>query len=388
MKSESPKDKVDNREDLTVVVSGSRHPVLFGALSTIREKAENRVAQVKTGLSLNPFQGCPVGCIYCYRFDVQTDAESEKPLQMHSPEAMIEAALGHPLFALGKTPLLLHTSTTEAFIPQTKAHTFRMLEIMSEQRLTNPIWIPTKARLNEEDVARLEALALPNLIITVTYSAMPSFVEPIGSQGRLHTIELLSRSCLKTSLHYRPIVDGWNSDPSHIKHVLEHGMKLQAITVGGLRISPGIMQEFERAGIQLPPGEWKAFKKTLSPDTVAEIRTQIHAQDSSYPWFLNTSCMISFLSSGRPDYNAHWQRPSRPCERCGCPSDQMQRCHVQTPPELEAVVAVANQLGVAARNPDVTPDGIFVDGNPTAEQLVALRQQMGMMTIKKEPHNG
>ena len=126
-----------------------------------------------------------MGCAYCYRIDSEYSEEYIEhwhPDSRICSEVIIERLMSHPWFTPHVTPLGIHMSTTEAFLPQIWPITLEILNLLEKYKLTNRVSIITKWFLDEEQILKLEQFKYIDIDICVCYSGMPTNIEyhPFG----------------------------------------------------------------------------------------------------------------------------------------------------------------------------------------------------------------
>lgn len=315
------------------VRSGLRYEHLYGAFSANPKNPLCRITQAKSAISLNPMAGCYFNCIYCYRHDVLSDTKAVKPKRVFSDKEIIKALIKHPFFEKNKTIIAPHCASTEPFLPEVLPSTLAMIKlIINNHGLLNPIWIITKSCLSSEIIKQL----LPykkQLIISVTYSSMPKKIEPM-SRDRAKTIKLLKQASIKTILHYRPLVSGWNLSVRQITKTLSSAKDVDAILIGGLRISKGIEENMKKHNIPIPKSVQRLSEKKLDQENLKKILYFCEKLKIKSPVFITSSCALSYLLN-KPDYNANWQK-SKYCHIC--PLAQRKLCQKQAKKPLDKTI--------------------------------------------------
>jgi len=186
--------------------------------------------------SLNPYQGCEHGCIYCYArnshtyygFSAGLDFERKINVKPDAPNLLRK----HFNKKNYRPESIVLSGNTDCYQPLERKYkiTRSLLEVMLEYR--NPVGIITKNSLILRDVDLLRDLAQLNLIhvmvsITSLREDLRLLMEPrtATAKNRLHTIEVLAKNNIPVGVMTAPIIPGLNSDeiPSIIKAVAERG---------------------------------------------------------------------------------------------------------------------------------------------------------------------
>jgi DNA repair photolyase len=183
---------------------------------------ENDSPDIPFTYSLNPYQGCEHGCIYCYArnshqywgYSSGLDFES-KILIKKDAAKLLEKQLEHPKWLA--SPIML-SGNTDCYQPAEKEYkiTRQILEICWNKR--HPVSIVTKSKLILRDLDLLEKLAsekLVHVVISVTSltNKISNILEPRASSGqkRLQTIKSLSNAGIPVAVLLAPIIPSINS---------------------------------------------------------------------------------------------------------------------------------------------------------------------------------
>jgi DNA repair photolyase len=184
----------------------------------------NKVDSPDVGMlySLNPYQGCEHGCIYCYArnaheywgFSAGLDFESKIVVKEDAPELLRK-------FFQNKNwkpyPIAL-SGNTDCYQPLERKHqiTRKLLQVFLEHR--NPVGMITKNALILRDLDILRPLAQRNLVhvaITVTSltESLRQKMEPrtAAYKKRLGVIRQLTDAGIPTTVMVAPIIPGLNS---------------------------------------------------------------------------------------------------------------------------------------------------------------------------------
>lgn len=194
---------------------------------TILNKVQSE--DIPVSYSLNPYQGCEHGCVYCYArntheywgFSAGIDFESKIIYKKRAPELLRE------MFSQKKwrpTPISI-SGNTDCYQPIERSLqiTRKLLQVCLDYK--NPVGIITKNALVLRDLDILQELAKNNLV--VVYSSITSMdenlrrkLEPRTSTyaSRIQTIEKLSNAGIRTGVMNAPIIPGLND--THMFDVL------------------------------------------------------------------------------------------------------------------------------------------------------------------------
>lgn len=249
----------------------------------------NKVTSPDVGMtySMNPYQGCEHGCIYCYArnsheywgYGAGLDFERKILVKKDAPELLEKKLRSRNWEA--KTIVL--SGNTDCYQPAEQQYkiTRECLKIFLKYK--HPVGIITKNALVLRDLDVLRELALlklvsANISITSLSEETRRVLEPRTAtiKRRLKTVEELSLNGIPVNVMIAPIIPGINSHEvlSLAKAARDHGALSIAFTV--VRLNGAIGQIFT---------DW--IRKTM-PDRADKVLHQIeachggHLNDSNY----------------------------------------------------------------------------------------------------------
>ncbi|PCJ87556.1 MAG: radical SAM protein [Flavobacteriales bacterium] len=222
------------------------------------KKIINKVDSPDIGLlySMNPYQGCEHGCIYCYArnshqywgFSAGLDFERKIIIKENAPE-LLEKQLSHPKWK--PQPIML-SGNTDCYQPIERKLkiTRKMLEVLLKFR--HPVGVITKNSLILRDLDILSEMAKLNLVnvsisITSLDESLRQKLEPrtASAKKRLKNVEELSKAGIPVNIMVAPVIPGLNSFeiPEIIKQSAAHGALSAAYTI--VRLNGSIAAIFE-----------------------------------------------------------------------------------------------------------------------------------------------
>lgn len=211
---------------------------------------------IKLSYSMNPYQGCEHGCVYCYArttheyWGLGAGLDFERKIFYKKNAAEL---LRKTFDAKSWVPDAIMTSgNTDCYQPLERKLklTRSLLEVCLEYK--NPVGIITKNSLIERDVDLLAELAQDNLAMVVISLTsldedMRSKLEPRTStaKNKLRTIELLRSRNIPVQVLMGPVIPGLNSHeiPSVIKASADAGAQWASYTM--VRLNGAIADVFE-----------------------------------------------------------------------------------------------------------------------------------------------
>lgn len=206
-------------------------------------KVVNKVTSPDVGMdySLNPYQGCEHGCIYCYArktheywgFNLGLDFETKLVVKKNAPELLEK----HLLQSSWKPKPIILSGNTDCYQPiERKLEITRnLLKVFARYR--HPVGIITKNSLVLRDLDILEELASQNLVqviisITTLDDTLRRILEPrtASVKSKLKVVATLTNSGIPVSVMNAPIIPSINHH--EIPKVIEEVAELGALSVG------------------------------------------------------------------------------------------------------------------------------------------------------------
>ena len=238
----------------------------------------NKVTSPDVGMSysLNPYQGCEHGCIYCYArntheywgYGAGLDFEQKILIKKDAPRLLEERIKSKKW----KSETIVLSGNTDCYQPAEKKYkiTRECLEVFLKYK--HPVGIITKNALILRDLDLLKKLSKDQLIgvnisVTTLSEETRRILEPRTTtiKRRLETIRILSENNIPVNAMLAPIIPGINSHEimNLAKAVSDHGALSFAFTI--VRLNGAIGHIFT---------DW--IRKTL-PDNADKVLSQIKA---------------------------------------------------------------------------------------------------------------
>lgn len=229
---------------------------------------------VGMGYSMNPYQGCEHGCVYCYArntheywgYSAGLDFERRILVKKSAPE-LLETKIKHKKW---KAQTIVLSGNTDCYQPAEQKFqlTRKCLQVFLKYR--HPVGLITKNSLLLRDLDILKELNKHGLIgvnisITTLSETTRRQLEPrtASIEKRLRAIEILSENNIPVNAMLAPIIPGINSHEllSLAKAVADRGALSFGLTV--VRLNGAIGQIFS---------DW--LQKTM-PDRAEKVLHQI-----------------------------------------------------------------------------------------------------------------
>lgn len=206
--------------------------------------------------SMNPYQGCEHGCIYCYARNTHAywglspgiDFESKIIVKPSAPQ-LLEAEFRKKSW---KSAIIMFSGNTDCYQPAERKWeiTRKMLKVVLKFR--NPVAMISKNQLILRDMDLLKELASLNLVhvmisITSLDESLRLKLEPrtATASNRLKVVEMLNKNGIPAGVMVAPVIPGLNSH--EIPAIIEAAANAGACGVGMtmVRLNDAVAQIFE-----------------------------------------------------------------------------------------------------------------------------------------------
>jgi len=239
-------------------IEGLDEPMLENAWTQLFEETPKKIVSESNSpdlshmYSINPYQGCEHGCIYCYArntheyfgFSAGLDFERKIIVKRNAPQ-LLEDYFNRKNY---KPVSILLSGNTDCYQPiERKLKITRgLLEVFLKYR--NPVSIITKNNVILRDMDIISELTKLNLVhvnlsITSLNEQLRQKLEPrtVTASGRLGVIEKLSNIGTPVRVMAAPIIPGLNSNeiPDIIKAAADRGALSAGFTIVRLNGSIG-----------------------------------------------------------------------------------------------------------------------------------------------------
>lgn len=206
--------------------------------------SKNDSPDINLSASVNPYQGCEHGCVYCYArssheywgFSAGLDFESKIIVKPDAPQLLEKEFLKSSY----KPRTIMLSGNTDCYQPLEKKHkiTRGLLSIFNKYQ--HPVGIITKNALVTRDIDILKELASQNLVmvvfsITTKNEELRRLLEPrtASASKKLKAIELLAKNDIPVGIMNAPIIPGLNhhETPDILRSASDAGAKFASYTV-------------------------------------------------------------------------------------------------------------------------------------------------------------
>jgi hypothetical protein len=290
---------------------------------------ENRVyspiiEQQATWIVVNPVQGCPKRCRYC--FLGAFGQINVSPQVISTTTEAIEQLCASPYYS-PTTPLCFLTHTDPMATPANYQILLEMLWACHSQGVWNPKCFVTKCSIPEIVLEQLVELQQKghSIIVYLSFSGLDNSIElGINHQQLQNNFISVSSARLPIIHYWRPFLPQ-NSSRATMLRVLSFVAPLaQASVVTGLKLYEGMHTQ-----IDFWPSLQQNFAQALKaegiwPEGVLNFLAELPEPYQDYPIFQSNSCALSYVLQ-KPDMGAFFETPACQKYNC-CPVTQRLRC--------------------------------------------------------------
>jgi DNA repair photolyase len=242
-------------------IEGLDEPLLENTTTQLFEETPKKIVSESNSpdlshmYSINPYQGCEHGCIYCYArnsheyygFSAGLDFERKIIIKPNAPE-LLEQYFNKKNY---KPVCIMLSGNTDCYQPVERklGITQRLLEMFWKYK--NPVSIITKNNVILRDIDILSDMAKLNLVhvnvsITSLNEQLRQKLEPrtVTATGRLSVIQKLSERGIPVRVMAAPIIPGLNSNevPNIIRAAADRGALAAGFTM--VRLNGSIAEIF------------------------------------------------------------------------------------------------------------------------------------------------
>lgn len=242
-------------------IEGIDEPLLENTNTQLFEETPKKIVSESNSpdlshmYSINPYQGCEHGCIYCYArntheyygFSAGLDFERKIIIKPNAPQ-LLEQYFNKKNY---KPVCIMLSGNTDCYQPVERklGITQKLLEVFWKYK--NPVSIITKNNVILRDIDLLTDMARLNLVhvnisITSLNEQLRQKLEPrtVTATGRLAVVQKLSEKGIPVRVMAAPIIPGLNSNevPNIIKAAADRGALAAGFTM--VRLNGSIAEIF------------------------------------------------------------------------------------------------------------------------------------------------
>lgn len=284
------------------------------------------VDQHATWVAVNPIQGCPKACSYC--FLTERGQTGVRPEHLASPVETVGLLTTSPYYALDR-PVALYTWTDVMALPNSRGHLTELLALLAERQIPNPVVLITKCLIPDDalDAVATARQAGLRVIVYVSYSGLGREVERGIRHGELKTnFPRLTQAGVPVVHYWRPAFPE-SATTRTMRGVLDWVAAYARCTVvAGLKVESAALSRLAALWPELGTTPGVTAAEGVYPRPFWEFTHATRQYHPAYPVFHTNSCALAYVLSQPDRFGVFGGRVCR--VRNHCPQAQRHRCAV------------------------------------------------------------
>jgi hypothetical protein len=253
------------------------------------------VDQHATWIAVNPIQGCPKACSYC--FLNERGQTSVRPEQLASPADTAGLLAASPYYAPDR-PVALYTWTDVMALPASRGHLADLLAVLADRQIPNPIVLITKCLIPDDtiDAVTTARRAGLQMIVYVSYSGLgPNIERGIRHEGLKANFSRLGRAGVPVVHYWRPAFPE-SAAPPVMEAVLDWVTSYALCTVAaGLKVEVAAMPRLAGIWPELTAAPDVTAAEGVYPRPFWEFIHDTRRRYPAYPLFHTNSCALAYV---------------------------------------------------------------------------------------------
>ncbi|MGP4018807.1 radical SAM protein [Saccharopolyspora sp. 5N708] len=340
------------------------------------------VDQHATWIAVNPVQGCPKKCTYC--FLNERGQTAVPPKQLVSAEESVELLLNSSFYGPLR-PVALYTWTDVMALPASRAHLTDLLEELVRRQLCNPVVLITKCHVPDEMIEVINAARHRGVTVLVylSYSGLGRDIERgIRHDAIAENFPRLAEAGIPIVHYWRPAFPE-SAGLDTMRHVLDHAARYARCTVAaGLKVEKGALARLAQVWPELATTAGVTEAEGVYPRGFWEFIHRTWQRHPGYPLFHTNSCALAYALGRSDSFGVFGSQVCR--VRNNCPVAQRELCTVanaqRTPPTADDVHVALVRRDLAEAPFTLAEDGreLIIDAAVDTNLAAALTQDLGI----------
>lgn len=340
------------------------------------------VDQHATWIAVNPLQGCPKACTYCFLNERGQTAVPPQQLASakQTADALLESSFYDPARAVA-----LYTWTDVMALPASRAHLAELLEELVRRQVPNPLVLITKCHIPDETIEVISAARKSGLTVLVylSYSGLGRDIERgIRHDAIAANFPRLAETGIPVVHYWRPAFPD-SAEVETMHQVLDHAARYARCTVAaGLKVETAALARLSEVWPELATTPGVAAAEGVYPRAFWEFIHRTWQRHPGYPLFHTNSCALSYVLTRADTFGVFGSRVCR--VRNHCPIAQRSVCTAAdaeraAPTEHDIRAALATR-GLAGVPFTLAADGreVVLDAEVETNVTAALTQDLGV----------
>ena len=300
------------------------------------------VDQHASWIAVNPVQGCPKRCEYCFLHE--RSQAGVAPVQVATPTEATEMLLASPFYSPERA-VALFTWTDVMAVASSRVYLADLLGRLASARLPNPVVLITKCRIPGdviEAITRARESGL-RVIAYLSYSGLDAAVEVgIRHEQLVANFPLLASAGIPVVHYWRPAFPA-SATAETMTRVLDLAARYAACTMAaGLKVEAGALGRLSRHWPELATTAGVTEAECVYPAAFWEFVHRAGDLYPGHPVFHANSCALAYVLGEADRFGVY---ASHMCTtRNRCPGLQRARCAETlnaAPPQAPARIGAA-----------------------------------------------
>lgn len=284
------------------------------------------VDQHATWIAVNPVQGCPKACVYC--FLNERGQTAVRPEHLATPAETLNLLVDSPFYEPDR-PVALYTWTDVMALPASRAHLAETLDLLVRRKLPNPLVLITKCHVPDDTIDAIAAArrAGVRVIVYVSYSGLGRDIERgIRREAIVDNFPRLAQAGIPIVHYWRPAFPE-SCTAESMEQVIGWASRFAQCTMAaGLKVEPGALSRLAGAWPELAEAPGVTEAEGVYPRPFWEFIHRSTRRHPDYPVFHTNSCALAYVL-GQPDRFGVFGGDT--ClRRNSCPAGQRERCGI------------------------------------------------------------
>ncbi|MGH4022750.1 MAG: hypothetical protein ACRDT0_26635 [Pseudonocardiaceae bacterium] len=340
------------------------------------------IDQHATWIAVNPIQGCPKACVYCFLHE--RGQAAVRPEVLASPAETVELLVSSTYYGTERA-VALYTWTDVMALPRSRAHLAQVLEELAQRRVPNPIVLITKCHVPDstiEAMCRARAGGV-RLITYLSHSGLGADVERgIRRPAIVQNFPRITTAGLPVIHYWRPALPG-SATSERMATVLDWASRFARCTVAaGLKVEDAALPRLAEQWPALAEVAGVTSAEGVYPAAFWDFLADVPRSYPGYPLFHSNACALAYALQEVDRFGIFGSEVCR--RRNVCPAAQRDRCELgvgeRSVPTRRAVEKALAHRGVAGSSFEIGDDGrdVVLDDEVPTSTVAALTQDLGV----------
>lgn len=362
----------------------ARSPVDPASLLDPRREWTPMIDQHASWLAVNPIQGCPKSCDYC--FLKERGQTRVQPVQLHCPAETVRLLLDSDLYGPDRA-IALFTWTDVMAVKASRDYLTALLAEFAAVGLPNAVVLITKCRIPADTIEAIRTARTAGLrvIVYLSYSGLDTDIEVGVRHDQIReNFPALHAARIPIVHYWRPAFPS-SATTEIMTKVLDTAARYAVCTMAtGLKVEP---EALDRLAVHWPelattPGVTDA--ECVYPEPFWEFIHHTTNRHPSHPVFHTNACALAYVLGEADRFGIYGGRVCT--QRNHCPKPQRAVCAAAADialPSPDVISTVLERRGLAGVGFEMTGGRreLRIDAAVPNRVVSALTQDLGVRVV-------